>query len=77
MFVLSTATQWVKWSGARNIPDTFHHDVQVRLNSNLKHLLVGMELKTAATNKPVTSTRYCSSLLPVFSEFLAGGLLGS
>ena len=44
--VLSTAAQWVRWLW-RNIPDTLHRDVQMRLSSNLKHLLVGMELKAA------------------------------
>lgn len=44
--VLSQANQWVKWL-ARNIPETVDRTVRDRLNSNLKHLLVGLELKTA------------------------------
>jgi hypothetical protein len=44
--VLSEANQWVGWL-TRNIPEAIHRHVRIRLNSNLKHLLVGMELKTA------------------------------
>lgn len=44
--VLSTANQWVGWL-ARNIPQAIDPSVRTRLNSNLKHLLVGLELKTA------------------------------
>lgn len=41
---LSTANAWVTWLD-RNIPAGLHADVRHRLNSNLKHLLVGLELK--------------------------------
>lgn len=44
--VLSEANQWVRWL-ARNIPEEVDPSVRIRLNSNLKHLLVGLELKTA------------------------------
>ena len=44
--VLSHANDWARWL-ARNIPETVHRKVRIKLNSNLKHLLVGMELKTA------------------------------
>jgi hypothetical protein len=44
--VLSEASQWVPWL-ARNIPKALHVDVRRMLNSNLKHLLVGIELKAA------------------------------
>jgi len=44
--VLSQANDWVGWL-ARNIPEAVHRDVRSRLTSNLKHLLVGMELKAA------------------------------
>jgi hypothetical protein len=43
---LSTANTWVTWLN-RNIPESLHADVRHRLNSNLKHLLVGLELKAA------------------------------
>jgi hypothetical protein len=44
--VLSEANQWMGWL-ARNIPEAVHADVRKRLNSNLKHLLVGIELKAS------------------------------
>ena len=44
--VLSTANQWVRWL-ARNTPEALPHDIRIMLNSNLKHLMVGLELKTA------------------------------
>lgn len=43
---LTTSTQWEGWLN-RNIPQAVHVTVRQRLRSNLKHLLVGMELKTA------------------------------
>jgi hypothetical protein len=43
---LSTANAWTVWL-SRNIPVGLHADVRHRLNSNLKHLLVGLELKAA------------------------------
>ena len=44
--VLSTATQWEGWLGG-NIPDLMDNEIRRRLMSNLKHLLVGLELKAA------------------------------
>lgn len=43
---LSIANAWTTWLN-RNIPAGLHADVRHRLNSNLKHLLVGLELKAA------------------------------
>lgn len=42
--VLSESTQWVRWLH-RNIPQELDREVRRRLISNLKHLLVGLELK--------------------------------
>lgn len=44
--VLSTSSQWVQWLH-RNIPDALAYEIRRRLKSNLKHLLVGLELKAA------------------------------
>lgn len=44
--VLSESSQWVGWL-YRNIPETLDREIRHRLNSNLKHLLVGLELKAA------------------------------
>lgn len=44
--VLSESTQWVRWLN-RNIPQELDRQVRRRLISNLKHLLVGLELKAA------------------------------
>ena len=43
---LSTATAWEGWL-INNIPTSLHTEVRRRLRSNLKHLLVGLELKAA------------------------------
>lgn len=43
---LSESAQWVPWLN-RNIPENLDAEVRRRLNSNLKHLIVGLELKTA------------------------------
>lgn len=43
---LSTSAQWVPWLRA-NIPDTLAAPVRAKLISNLKHILVGLELKAA------------------------------
>ena len=43
---LSSSTQWERWLRA-NIPETLHREVRRRLTSNIKHLLVGLELKAA------------------------------
>jgi hypothetical protein len=44
--VLSEANEWEGWLG-RNIPGTLDDEVRRRLRSNLKHLMVGLELKAA------------------------------
>jgi hypothetical protein len=43
---LSNSNDWVGWLG-RNIPMALAAEVRERLKSNLKHLLVNLELKTA------------------------------
>lgn len=47
--VLSTASQWENWL-RRNIPGTLDNEVQRRLTSNLKHIIVGLEMKAALIN---------------------------
>jgi hypothetical protein len=44
--VLSEANQWENWVG-RVTPQVVHAEVRRRLRSNLKHVLVGLELKAA------------------------------
>jgi hypothetical protein len=64
--VLSHSVSWVPWLG-KLIPVGIHKDVSDRLTSNLKHILVGLEMKAAlivphATNfskKPVLFEPYC------------------
>lgn len=43
---LSTATDWNRWLTAV-IPDSLHAEVRNRLRSNLRHILVGLEMKAA------------------------------
>ncbi len=43
---LSTATDWNLWL-TDVIPTTLHHEVRNRLRSNLRHVLVGLEMKAA------------------------------
>jgi len=43
---LATATEWDTWL-ARVIPIVIDGDVRSRLRSNLKHIMVGMEMKAA------------------------------
>lgn len=43
---LSDANHWPAWLG-RNIPTDLHPELRSRLASNLKHILVGLELKKA------------------------------
>lgn len=45
-FVISETPQWVAWL-SRNIPEALDDGLRHRLNSNLKHLIVGLELKAA------------------------------
>lgn len=44
--VVSESREWVPWL-VRNIPDSIDRNVRRRLTSNLKHLMVGLELKAA------------------------------
>lgn len=44
--VITETPQWTIWLG-RNVPTILHQEVRRRLISNLKHLLVGLELKAA------------------------------
>jgi hypothetical protein len=44
--VVSESREWVQWL-AHNIPIGVDRNVRIRLNSNLRHLLVGLELKAA------------------------------
>lgn len=44
--VISESGQWTRWL-SRNIPVNLNRGVRRRLISNLKHLLVGLELKAA------------------------------
>jgi hypothetical protein len=43
---LSTASDWESWI-RKSLPAGLHQEVQRRLISNLKHVLVGLEMKTA------------------------------
>jgi|GEM_PF-1741436 hypothetical protein len=43
---LSDSSSWTKWL-YRNVPERIHRTITRRLVSNLKHLLVGLELKAA------------------------------
>lgn len=72
---LSASADWVRWLN-RNIPADLHPDVRHRLKSNLKHLLVGLELKTALivahwhrgpNERPVLFEPYFQNLIQEFS----------
>jgi hypothetical protein len=74
---LSDANAWVRWL-ARNIPATLHLSVRHLLNSNLKHIMVGLELKaalvephhqTGRAQRPVLFEPYFQNLI---SEFGVG-----
>lgn len=68
---LSSSNQWVRWL-ARNTPDVVHRDVRIRLNSNLKHLLVGMEMKTALIEGHEQARAEHSMLFePYFQNFIS------
>jgi hypothetical protein len=71
---LSDTAPWVRWL-SRSIPANIHQDVRSRLNSNLKHLIVGLELKTAliiphwhrtARQRPVLFEPYFQNLILEF-----------
>ena len=47
--VLSESNEWADWL-RRNIPAELDREVRRRLSANLKHLIVGLELKTALIN---------------------------
>ncbi|SLK07487.1 hypothetical protein [Novosphingobium mathurense] len=72
--VLSESNQWVGWL-SRNIPAELDREVRRRLKSNLKHLLVGLELKAALINphhhrglneRPVLFEPYFQNLIMEF-----------
>ncbi|MEN3973502.1 hypothetical protein [Emcibacter sp. SYSU 3D8] len=72
--VLSESNDWVMWLH-RNIPATLANPVRSRLISNLKHLLVGLELKAAlirphrhrsANERPVLFEPYFQNLILEF-----------
>jgi hypothetical protein len=73
---LSTATDWDGWL-AGIVPTSLHADLRVRLRSNLKHILVGLEMKAAlivphathVSGKSVLFESYCQ--LMIF-EFCVG-----
>ncbi|MFA5963229.1 MAG: hypothetical protein WC804_04345 [Sphingomonas sp.] len=44
--VISESNQWTRWL-SRNIPPEIDREIRLRLISNLKHLLTGLELKAA------------------------------
>lgn len=68
---LSSSNQWVRWL-ARNTPDALHRDVRIRLNSNLKHLFVGMEMKTALIDGHEQARAEHSVLFePYFQNFIS------
>ncbi len=50
--VLSLASHWVRWI-AHVLPPNLDRDVRERLKSNLKHVLVGLEMKG---NRPASPT---------------------
>lgn len=72
--VLSESHQWIRWLD-RNIPVVLDCQVRRRLISNLKHLLVGLELKAAligphhhrgANERPVLFESYFQNLILEF-----------
>lgn len=71
---LSESAQWVPWLN-RNIPADLDREVRRRISSNLKHLMVGLELKTAlilphrfraANNRPMLFEPYYQNLIQEF-----------
>ena len=75
--VLSESREWVRWLH-QNIPEAVHREIRSRLNSNLKHILVGLELKAALIEphenrgpgeRPVLFEPYFQNLI---SEFCVG-----
>jgi hypothetical protein len=71
---LSESANWIPWL-TRNIPGNLDPDVRRRLVSNLKHLLVGLELKTALilphryrapNERPVLFEPYYQNLIQEF-----------
>lgn len=74
--MLSTASDWDDWL-VGIVPGSLHPDVRGRLRSNLKHILVGLEMKAAlivphamrVSGKSVLFESYCQ--LMIF-EFCVG-----
>ena len=71
---LSESAQWVSWLN-RNIPGDLDAVVRSRLISNLKHLMVGLELKAAlilshrfrpANGRPTLFEPYYQNLIQEF-----------
>ena len=71
---LSHSAEWVRWLN-RNIPFDLDAEVRRRLSSNLKHLLVGLELKRALISphqhrdrgdRPVLFEPYFQNLIQEF-----------
>ena len=71
---MSESAQWVRWLN-RNIPADLNKRVRHRLNSNIKHLLVGLELKMALivphrhrgpNGRPVLFEPYYQNLIQEF-----------
>lgn len=72
--VITETPQWVRWLG-RNVPTSPDKDVRNRLISNLKHLIVGLELKAALIeahrsqgpgNRPVLFESYFQNIILEF-----------
>lgn len=72
--VLSETPEWMPWLN-RNIPAEIDKTVRIRLKSNLKHLIVGLELKAAliephqqrkAPQRPVLFESYFQNLIHEF-----------
>lgn len=72
--MLSSANQWECWLG-RNIPGSLDNEVRRRLISNLKHIIVGLELKAAlidphahrgANGRPMLFESYFQNLIQEF-----------
>ena len=68
---LSDSNSWARWL-YRNVPDRIHRTVTRRLVSNLKHLLVGLELKAALISQHQHRAEGERSVLfePYFQNFI-------
>lgn len=68
---LSSSAAWEEWLH-RNIPQGLHLSVRTRLKSNLKHLLVGLELKKALIEPHQNRAPFQNGVLfePYFQNFI-------